>query len=127
MVLEPGWLPQVSHSQHSDPELAPLIVHSQSNDGHFCLCGEGEHPTLYQVLKYSEVLVLLAKGGFHEIVLCELYGGALGGHFWAKKMLLTLQQRVWLPNVRAYVHTYMAGCPTCQRVKDLTYHPPGPL
>ena len=92
VVLEPGWLPQVSHCQHSDPELAPLIVCAQSNDGHCCLHGGRECPTLYRVLNDSEVLVLLAKGGFHEIVLCELHDSALGGHLGADKMLLALQQ-----------------------------------
>ena len=49
--------------------------------------GEGEHPTLYRVLNDSEVLVLPAKGGFNEIILCELYDSALGGHKGAYKML----------------------------------------
>ena len=94
VVLEPGWLPWVSRCQHSEPRLALLIERAQNNDGHFCLHGGGEHPTLYQVLNDSEVLMLLAKGGFHEIVLCELYDSALGGHLRAKKMLSALQQRV---------------------------------
>ena len=120
VVLEPGWLPQVSHCQHSDPELAPLIVHAQSHDGHFRLHGGGEHPTLYWVLNDSKVLVLPAKGGFCEIVLCKLYESALGGHLGAEKTLLALQQRVWWPHMRAHVDTYVAGYPTCQRVKDHT-------
>ena len=90
VVLEPGWLPQVSHCQHSDPELAPLIVCVQSNDGHFHLHGGGENPTLYRVLNDSEVLVLPAKGGFHEIILYELHDSALGGHLGADKTLLAL-------------------------------------
>ena len=60
-------------------------------------CVGGEHPTLYQVMSDSEVLVLLSKGGFHQIVLCELYDSALGGHWGLKKRLLALQQRVWWP------------------------------
>ena len=80
----------MSHSQNSDPKLAHLIIHAQSNDGHFHLHGGGEHPTLYQVLNDSEVLVLPAKGGFREIVLCELYDSALGGHLGAEKTLLAL-------------------------------------
>ena len=91
MVLEPVWLPWLSRSQHSDPELSPLIVHAQSNNGHFRLCEEGEHPTLYWVLNDSKVLVLPAKGGFHEIVLCKLHDSALRGHLGAEKMLLALQ------------------------------------
>ena len=79
------------------------------------------------MLNDSEVLVLPAKGGFCEIVLCELHESALGGHLGAEKMLLALQQRVWWPHVRAHVDAYVAGCPTCQRVKDCTQHPPGPL
>ena len=90
VVLEPGWLPRVSRCQHSDPELAPLIVRAQSHDGHYRLCGGGEHPTLYQVLNDSEVLVLPAKGGFCESVLYELYDSALGGHLGAEKTLLAL-------------------------------------
>ena len=90
VVLEPGWLPWVSHCQHSDPELAPLIVRAQSHDGHYRLRGGGEHPTLYRVLNDSEVLVLPAKGGFCEIVLCELHDSALGGHLGAEKTLLAL-------------------------------------
>ena len=117
----------MSRSQHSDAELAPLIVHVQSNDGHFCLRGGGEHPTLYRVLSNSEVLMLPAKSGFYEIVLFELYNSALGGHLGAKKTLLTLQQQVWWPFMRAHVDTYVARCPTCQRVKDRTQRPPGPL
>ena len=70
VVLEPGWLPWVSHCQLSDPELASLIVCAQSHDGHFRFCGGGEHPILYRVLNDSEVLVLPAKGGFREIILC---------------------------------------------------------
>ena len=71
-------MPWVSCSQHSDPELSPLIVHAQSNDGHFHLHGRREHPILYWVLNDSEVLVLPAKGSFHEIVLHELHDSALG-------------------------------------------------
>ena len=89
-VLEPGWLPQVSRCQHSDPELAPLIVRAQSHDGHYRLWGGGEHPTLYRVLNDSEVLVLPVKGSFHEIVLRELHDSALGGHLGAEKTLLAL-------------------------------------
>ena len=127
IVLEPGWLPQVSYCQHSDSELAPLIVYAQSHDWHFCLHGGGEHPTLYRVLNVFEVLVLPAKGGFSEIVLCELHDSALGGHLEAEKTLLALQQRVRWPNMRAYVDAYVGGCPTCQRVKDHTQNPPGSL
>ena len=36
--------------------------------------------------------MLPAKGGFHEIVLCELHGSALGGHLGPEKTLLALQQ-----------------------------------
>ena len=92
MVLEPGWLPWVSCSQNSDPELAPLTVHAQSNNGHFCLHVGGEHLTLYQVLNDSDVVVLPAKGGFHKIILCELYDIVLRGHLEALKMLQALQQ-----------------------------------
>ena len=127
VVLEPGWLPWVSRCQHSDPKLTPFIVHAQSHDGHFCLHGGGEHPTLYRVLNDSEVLVLPAKGGFCEIVLHELHDSALGGQLGAEKTLLALQQRVWWHCMRAHVDAYVAGCPTCQRVKDCTQRPPGPL
>ena len=127
MVLEPSWLPQVSHSQHSDPKLDPLIVCAQDNDGNFCLHGGGEHSTLYRVLNDSEVLVQLAKGDFREIILCKLRESALGGHLGAEKMLLALQQRVWWPRMRAHVDAYVAGCPTCQRVDDCTQLPPGSL
>ena len=92
VVLEPGWLPWVSQCQHSDPKLTPLIVRAQSHNGHFCLHGGGEHPTLYRVLNDSKVLVLPAKSGFCEIVLHELYDSALGGHLGAEKTLLALQQ-----------------------------------
>ena len=95
VVLEPGWLPWVSCSQHSDPELAPLIMYTQSNNGHFQLYGGGELPTLYRVLNDFKVFVLLAKGSSHEIVFCELYNSALGGYLAAKKTLLAFQQRVW--------------------------------
>ena len=127
VVLEPSWLPRVSRCQHSDPELAPLIVCAQSNDGHFCLHGGGEHPTLYRVLNDYEALMLPAKGAFREIVICELHDSALGGHLGAKKTLLALQQRVWWPHIRAHVDANMAGYPTCQRVEDHTQCPPGPL
>ena len=113
--------------QHSEPELAPSIVHAQSNDGHFCLHWGEEHPTLYRVLNDYKVLVPPDKGGFHEIILFELHDSALGGQLGAEKMLLALQQQVWWPHMRAHVDAYMVGCPTCQRVKDRTQHPPIPL
>ena len=94
---------------------------------HYRLGGGGEHPTLYRVLNGFEVLVLPAKGGFHEIVLCELHDSVLGGHLPAEKMLLALQQRVWWPRMRALRRCIREKCPTCQRVKDRTQYPPGPL
>ena len=129
VVLEPGWLPWVSRSQHSDPELAPLIVHAQSNDGHFCLCGGGEHPTLYWVLNDSEVLVLLAKGGFHEIVLCELHDSALGGHLGAWENAIGSDSSesggpAWEPTWMQYT---WQGAPLVRGSRTGTQRPPGPL
>ena len=40
VVLEPGWLPWVSRSQNSDPELAPLIVHAKATMGTSDCVGE---------------------------------------------------------------------------------------
>ena len=60
----------------------------------------GEGNTLfffYHVLDSHEVLVLPAAGGFHEMVLCELHDGALGGRLGAKKSYVALQKRMWQP------------------------------
>ena len=62
-------------------------MHTQRSDGHFQLCGEGEHLTLYRVLNDSEVLMLSAEGGYHKTVLCELHDSALGAHLGAEKTL----------------------------------------
>ena len=64
--------------------------------------------------------MLPAEVGFGRIVLYKLHDSALGGHLGAEKMLLALQQRVWWPCMRAHMDAYVAGCPTCQRVKDHT-------
>ena len=48
---------------------------------------KGEHLALYLVLNNSEVLVLLAKGGFHETVLHEQHDSVLGGNLGTKKTL----------------------------------------
>ena len=82
-------------------------------DSTFRLRGGGEYPVLYHVLDSHEVLVLQTAGGFHEMVLHELYDSALGGHMRAEKTYVALQKHVWWPGMKATVEKYVAACPIC--------------
>ena len=120
VVVEPGWLGRVACAHYCAPELNTFLVAARGQDPTFVLHGGGGFPVLYCVSAGHDQLVLPAAGGFRELVLAELHDTRLGGHLDSRRTLAAFQLCVWWPGMRADVATYVASCPTCQRVKDST-------
>ena len=60
----------------------------------------------------------IPKSGFWELLIQELYGGALAGHVGIEKMCSMLKEHYYWPNMSKDVEHFVRRCSTCQLTKS---------
>ena len=60
----------------------------------------------------------IPKCGLRELLIQELYGGALANHFGIKKTCFMLKEHYFWPKMSADVEHFNKRCSTCQLAKD---------
>ena len=60
----------------------------------------------------------ISKSGFRELLIQELHGGALAGHFGIEKTCSLLKEHYFWPKMSRDVEHFTKRCSTCQLAKD---------
>ena len=60
----------------------------------------------------------IPRSGFRELLIQELHGGALAGHFGIEKTCSMLKEHYYWPSMSKDVEHYVKRCSTCQQAKS---------
>lgn len=100
-----------------DPDFAPILLR--------CANGSSGHYSMQEGFLFKQNKLCIPKSPIRELLVKEVHGGAIAGHFGINKRVDILQEHFDWPKLAGDVHAVISRCSTCQRAnftKGCTHH-----
>ena len=89
-----------------------------------CLKGNYEDFSLHDGYLFKGSRLYVPKSTYRELIMNEVHGGSLAGHFGVNKTVELLKEHFYWPKMQGDVQALVARCGACQRAKS--HFKPGP-
>ena len=130
LIVKPSFLHYLSSKQFNsaDHEIASFVDLARASGVHFLIESRfGVDLVVHHLFGKAKQLVLPNGSRFRQICMDQLRYTAQGGQLGVCMLYYALEQRLWWPTMCLTISSFVAGCSTCQHIKDSTQCTPGLL